>query len=284
MIQVIGTEQTEAALDFARTFAQDAVFSAPMLQSGTQYREHLLAALSQSGGRRAYGAYDGTRLVGLFCFVILPQEQYLEMLVGLSRDADAYAQMLSRLREEFAGWRADFVFNPANILADAALRECFASFDPVQVKYLSPAASVAAPARDSVSSTFPAAVVPYTEAYREAYCALHDDTDRYWTAEKVLSEPALLCVLLALCNGAAVGYIECARVGNEEEIYDLFVIPHVRRNGIGRALLAAAAAQTDGRRLFALVGQDNAAARALFRAAGFSEDAQGASVTATLLL
>ena len=57
---------------------------------------------------------------------------------------------------------------------------------------------------------------------------------------------------------------------------ELFVDPTTRRGGVGRALLAAAAdfARADGAAGLTLeTGRDNAAARALYRAAGWHEDA-----------
>ena len=56
---------------------------------------------------------------------------------------------------------------------------------------------------------------------------------------------------------------------------DLFVDPDARRGGVGRSLLAAAArfARDDGAAGISLeTGRDNAAARALYRAAGWNED------------
>ena len=57
---------------------------------------------------------------------------------------------------------------------------------------------------------------------------------------------------------------------------DLYVAPDARRAGVGRALLDAAAhfARDDGAAAIMLeTGRDNAAARALYTAAGWNEDA-----------
>jgi GNAT superfamily N-acetyltransferase len=52
-------------------------------------------------------------------------------------------------------------------------------------------------------------------------------------------------------------------------IWDLLVLPERQRQGIGRALLAAALERTAGRRLVSLIATP--AGEALYRAAGFAE-------------
>jgi len=89
-------------------------------------------------------------------------------------------------------------------------------------------------------------------------------------------------VLLATRDGAAVGFTQLyplfssVRTARLWLLNDLFVDPTTRRGGVGRALLAAAAdfARADGAAGLVLeTGRDNAAARALYRAAGWHEDA-----------
>ena len=68
------------------------------------------------------------------------------------------------------------------------------------------------------------------------------------------------------------GFILARAVAGEAEILTLAVDSALRRQGIGRALVDAAAetaAQAGGQTLWLEVAQDNAAARALYAAAGF---------------
>ena len=77
----------------------------------------------------------------------------------------------------------------------------------------------------------------------------------------------------ALC-GAADGFVLLRIVADEAEILTLAVRPSARRAGLGRALVEAAAleaARSGARSLFLEVAQDNAAAAALYRGAGFVE-------------
>lgn len=70
------------------------------------------------------------------------------------------------------------------------------------------------------------------------------------------------------------GFILLGHAADEAEILTFAVAPGLRRRGLGRALLDAgevAAVSAGARRLFLEVAADNAPARALYAAAGFSE-------------
>lgn len=68
------------------------------------------------------------------------------------------------------------------------------------------------------------------------------------------------------------GFILCRAAADEAEILTLAVAPLVRRNGVGRALVEAAASVAAARgadSLFLEVASDNAAALALYAASAF---------------
>lgn len=70
----------------------------------------------------------------------------------------------------------------------------------------------------------------------------------------------------------AGGFILCQAIAPEAEILTLGVIPAARRGGLGRALLAASLQEMrhrDIRDVFLEVADDNRAAQALYRQAGF---------------
>ena len=88
-------------------------------------------------------------------------------------------------------------------------------------------------------------------------------------------------VLVAERDGAIVGFTQLypmfssVRIARTWILNDLFVDEAARRGGVARALLDAAAAfaREDGAAGISLeTTRDNAAARALYRAAGWSED------------
>lgn len=96
--------------------------------------------------------------------------------------------------------------------------------------------------------------------------------DAPWSADEfavLVDQPGVR----ALCAGTD-GFILLRTVADEAEILTLAVRPAARRAGLGRALVRAAAveaARSGARSLFLEVAHDNAAAVALYRAAGFAE-------------
>ena len=73
------------------------------------------------------------------------------------------------------------------------------------------------------------------------------------------------------CIDARGGFILARSAGGEAEILALAVLPEARRCGLGRALLDCVLARTGGSPVFLEVAADNAAAMALYLAAGFAE-------------
>jgi ribosomal-protein-alanine N-acetyltransferase len=83
-------------------------------------------------------------------------------------------------------------------------------------------------------------------------------------------------VLVAEDDDALIGYVLARSVVDEGEILSLATVPERRRAGIGRALLDAATTALAGRGVRSLwleVRVSNAAARAMYQAAGFIESA-----------
>jgi len=94
--------------------------------------------------------------------------------------------------------------------------------------------------------------------------------DRPWSAVEIAE------LLTAGAFGLAMdtGFVLCREAGGEAEILTIAVDPAARGAGQGRALVEAAAraaAQRGALTLFLEVASDNAAALALYRAAGFQE-------------
>ena len=119
------------------------------------------------------------------------------------------------------------------------------------------------------------------DAYRQFYEQPSDlPRARQWLRERLRFGESM--VLVAKCGGIAVGFTQLypmfssVRTARTWILNDLFVDAGARRKGVARALLDAAAAfaREDGAMGISLeTSQDNAAARALYRAAGWNEDA-----------
>lgn len=99
--------------------------------------------------------------------------------------------------------------------------------------------------------------------------------DRPWSAAeigKMLENPAV--VALAAGGADAQGFIIAWAVAGEAEVLTVAVIPEARRQGVGAALVTAAAAAVLARGASSMhleVAEPNAAARALYAKLGFAE-------------
>ena len=119
------------------------------------------------------------------------------------------------------------------------------------------------------------------DAYRQFYQQPSDlPLARQWLRERLRFGESVVWV--ARRGGTAVGFVQLypmfssVRTAKSWILNDLFVDAGSRRKGVARALLDAAAAfaREDGAMGISLeTSRDNDAARALYRAAGWNEDA-----------
>ena len=110
----------DACEPFVSSFHPCDPFSDPMLSSSEQIKRNLKNAIAEKERHVVISVCKDLHMVGLFAFLVLKGEHYLEMLVGLSRDKEAYNVMFAYLEGHFPGCNVDFVFNPKNHL----LRDC----------------------------------------------------------------------------------------------------------------------------------------------------------------
>lgn len=119
------------------------------------------------------------------------------------------------------------------------------------------------------------------DAYRQFYGQPSDvAAARDWLRSRLRVGESM--ALVARRGGEAIGFAQLypmfssVRLARTWILNDLFVLPTTRRGGVARALLDAAAAfaREDGAAGISLeTTRDNAAAGALYRAAGWHEDA-----------
>jgi ribosomal protein S18 acetylase RimI-like enzyme len=118
------------------------------------------------------------------------------------------------------------------------------------------------------------------DGYRQFYGQPSDlSRGRDWLRARLRMGESV--ALLARRDGQAVGFAQLypmfssVRLARTWILNDLYVLPTTRRGGVARALLDAAVdfARADGAAAISLeTTRDNAAARALYRAAGWGED------------
>lgn len=119
------------------------------------------------------------------------------------------------------------------------------------------------------------------DAYRQFYGQPSDPAaSRDWLCQRLRFGESR--ALLARLDGKAAGFgqlypmFSSVRLARIWILNDLFVLPQMRRRGVARRLLDAAAdfAREDGAAWIQLeTARDNEAARATYRAAGWREDA-----------
>ena len=198
-------------------------------------------------------------VVGLFLFIVIPDESYIEMYVGISKDEDAVEEMLDYLEKTYPGYRADFVFNPNWKIFREGLFRRNATFD-VEQKMMVYAHADLDICLDGIE--------PYSDTYKEQYIELHNK-DMYWTGDKTILAKQRFNIFLAIEDGSLVGYIDVTNCYEENEPYDLFVKPECRGKGIGTKLLAKALQENGARDMMLLVDVDNEAAIHLYQKVGF---------------
>jgi hypothetical protein len=57
---------------------------------------------------------SGNKVIGAFVLLVLPDELYIEMLLGLSKEEKAYLELFEYLKRNYKGYNCDFVFNDKN--------------------------------------------------------------------------------------------------------------------------------------------------------------------------
>lgn len=95
----------------------------------------------------------------------------------------------------------------------------------------------------------------------------------YWTGEKIAAAPekfrTFLAINLAINQGRVIGYLDVTHCFEENEPYDIYVLPEYRRKGYGRKLLAKALDCNQPRGMMLLVETDNTAAIRLYELMNF---------------
>ena len=258
MIRII--KSYDECREFASSFQGDPNFSDPMLSDEEQVQCNLIKAINRTD-RYVLGVYQDTTMIGLFTFLVLRDEQYIEMLVGLSRNKEAYLEVLHYLEQCYPGYIADFVFNPGNYLLKELLDFRNAEYEPEQQKMV-----LGTPVL-GVDTT---GVELLSELYAEQYCAIHNK-DMYWTGEKVVQAQDRFRTFLAIHDGKVVGYMDVTYTFKENEPFDLLVLEEYRRMGYGRKLLAKALEMNQPNGMMLLVDADNYPAIRLYESMGFAK-------------
>lgn len=256
--------------DLINDISADPDFSQPGRQSAEEIEKCINRAIS-APDEAAFGVFLDGAPAGVFVFLILAEDRYIEMLAGLSREREAYEEIADLLGKSFPGWQVDFVFNPKNRVICEMLEKRGAELFTEQKKMV----LKTNPAPIGLSG-----VEPLSDKYRDDYSAIHR-TDNYWTGDRVLNAPDKFNVYIAADGGKVVGYIDVTKNNEENEPFDLYVLEGYRRRGWGRKLLAKAVEANKPKGMALSVDVDNAPAIALYGSMGFEDSPEPIGRVAT---
>lgn len=212
--------------------------------------------------RHSFVAFDNDKVIGVFILLILPEESYIEMLLGLSKDKKAYDELFEYLEKNYKNYTCDFVFNSKNYLLKNKLMNYDTSFEIEQMKMTYDHRKIDISFDD---------IIPLEEKYYMEYESMHIK-DTYWTADKVIKAKDRFSVYIALKDDMVIGYIDVTNCFLENEPYDLLVKEEYRNQGYGKKLLAKALYENKDRDMMLLVEVDNISAIKLYEGCGFRKE------------
>lgn len=253
------TSDDEKYAAFARKINADKDYSQPLLDSNL-IEEKLDRAIHNTDDR-VLAVIENGDITGLFVLLVIDDEKYVEITMGLSKSKEAYTELFDYLSQYFNGYQIDFSFNPCNEILRNILKEKSAVFRVEQQKMV---------LKRIPETTDMPGVESIDDQYTEGYLAIHD-TSNYWTGERVLEDPDRFHVLVAVEEHKVVGYLDLTKNYDENEPYDVFVKEECRRKGYGKKLLAKAIELNKPKGMSLMVDVDNVPAIRLYTSMGFEE-------------
>ena len=244
--------------NFINEIGKDEFFGDPGCKNEEKLQSMISNALKDPS-KQVIGVFRENIMIGFFIFLIIKEDQYIELLLGLSKEKQAYDEMIQFLKQNYPGYQADFVYNPKNYLLQETLTSLQAEFAKEQQRMV---LDHIVPYQSNHQ------IVLYEPKYREQYCAIHLN-DCYWTAERVIEAPDDFRIILAIQDDQVVGYIDITYQLEDNEPFDVFVKKEYRRQGIAKAMLAKAIELNQPKKMSLLVNVDNYPAIALYESLGF---------------
>ncbi len=260
--------ELKSFLPFIDILKDDYHFSDPHFS----YSPKTLYDALERENRYVFAVFSEEKVIGLFVFLIIPEDQYIEMLIGFSKDEKAYEEIICKLQSEYNGFQMDFIYNPENTAIKNVLTRLGASFDTEQMKMTAHEPDVYYRKNN---------VQPFEEKYREQYCMMHTK-DIYWTAERVLDATDRFKIFVAIENQEVVGYLDVTFCFNENEIYSIKIKEGYDGKGIEADLLRESLKTNLPKTMLVVIDVDDKDEIALFEMVGFKKVEGQNSITATL--
>ena len=234
------------------------------------YDKNNLYRCLKSKDKHAFVVSGNGIVKGLFVFIILPDDRYVEMLIGFTKVEEAFTEMLDYMEKNYCGYQMDFVFNPLNTAIFGPLKLKGAIFEPEQMKMIQ---------GGTVPNVSTKNIEKLSDKWMKQYFDLHN-TDTYWTGERIVSGLDKFRVFLVVKDGQVLGYLDVQSCYDINEIYALYVKPEVLSQGYELSLLAKAIELNKPNQMMVVVDVDNKEEVDLYTAAGFVKLEGQNSVTA----
>lgn len=254
--------------EFINSYDHQGIYSDCLCKTVSKSQKRILKALKDKTNNNIM-VTEGSDITGVFSFLVIEDEGYVEMLIGICHNKGAYEEVFEYLVHKYEGYKIYFIVNPQNNLLMNKLTEVHGEFfTEQQIMQL----------KNIGNHNFNIDVIPYDVRYFEEYAAMHL-TDLYWTADKVVAAPEKFHVFLAMKNHHVAGYIDMTCSGEVNEPQDLFVKEEYRNNGYGKALLDAAIKSNYPKKMILHVDVTNKPAIHVYEEMGFTKVDNGNSIT-----
>ncbi len=243
--------------DFISELANHPQYSDPHFS----YDRNNLYRCLKSKDKHAFVVSGNGIVKGLFVFIILPDDRYVEMLIGFTKVEEVFTEMLKYMENNYCGYQMDFVFNPLNTAIFEPLKLEGAIFEPEQMKMIQ---------CGSVPNVLTNDIEQLSDKWMKQYCDLHS-TDTYWTAQRIISALDKFRVFLVVKDEQVLGYLDVQNCYDTNEIYALYIKPEAASQGYELSLLAKAIELNKPNKMMVVVDVDNKDEVDLYTAAGFTK-------------
>lgn len=234
------------------------------------YDKNNLYCSLKSKDKHAFVVLENGICKVLFVFIILPDDRYVEMLIGFTKVEEAFTEMFDYMEKNYCGYQMDFVFNPQNMAIYKPLKLKGAIFEPEQMKMIQDG---------SLPNVSTNNIEQLSDKWMKQYCDIHD-TDTYWTAKRIVSVLDKFRVLLVVKDEQVLGYLDVQSLYDVNEIYALYIKPEALHQGYELSLLTKAIELNKPNQMMVVVDANNKEEIALYSAAGFVKLEDQNSITA----
>lgn len=241
--------------DFIREISTDSNFKDPHFE----YAERNLYDSLNKRDTKAYIVLDGEKVVGLFVWLVIAEERYIELLIGFSKSEIAVEEMLALIESKYPNYQMDFVIHPRNTVFRNVLERKKAKFDSEQIKMIW---------EKEIEIHNDCDVRLLTEEFEGEYIKNHKD-NVYWTADRILKAQDRFRIFIAVKEEKLIGYLDVTCAYEENEPYALFIKDAYKGKGYEQALLNMALKMNKPNKMMVLIDVDAIEEIELYKSLGF---------------